>query len=171
LPDPLNGIPILSGAEPGLGGDLWYKLRVRRPSLKREVFVGKGETHIKKLISRATDSLAEIVAYYFFVLLLSAALFSYLEDKSILDSLWWACVTGLTIGYGDLYPVTVGGKIVAIFLMHAVPLVIIPLIVAHLLTNVLENRDAFAHEEQEQIKADLRSIKSKLGIADRSDGE
>jgi voltage-gated potassium channel len=128
--------------------------------------VGIGDKQIKRLISRSADSLPEIIAYYLFILFLSGSLFAYFEDKPILESLWWSCVTGLTIGYGDMYPVTVGGKIVAIFLMHAVPLVIIPLIVAHLLTNVLENRDAFTHEEQEQIKKDLEMIKAKLGLDD-----
>lgn len=33
------------------------------------------------------------------------------------DALWWAFVTATTVGYGDLYPVTVGGRTVAIFLM------------------------------------------------------
>jgi voltage-gated potassium channel len=133
------------------------------------VSVGKGKDQFRRLISRATDSLPEIIAYYLVILLLSGGLFAYFEDKPIFESLWWACVTGLTIGYGDMYPVTVGGKFVAIFLMHAVPLVIIPLIVAHLLTNVLENKDAFTHEEQEQIKADLQLIKSKLGIEETSE--
>ena len=36
---------------------------------------------------------------------------------SISDAVWWALVTVNTVGYGDLYPVTTEGKIIASFLM------------------------------------------------------
>lgn len=37
--------------------------------------------------------------------------------KAFPDALWWAVVTVTTVGYGDMTPVTVGGRAVAIALM------------------------------------------------------
>ena len=37
--------------------------------------------------------------------------------NTLLDALFWAISTVTTVGYGDITPVTTGGKLVAIFLM------------------------------------------------------
>ncbi len=37
--------------------------------------------------------------------------------RSLWDTVWWTIVTLTTVGYGDKYPVTVGGKVLGIFMM------------------------------------------------------
>jgi voltage-gated potassium channel len=37
--------------------------------------------------------------------------------KSFGDAVWWACTTVMTVGYGDRYPVTTQGRLVAVALM------------------------------------------------------
>lgn len=38
---------------------------------------------------------------------------------SVLDGLWWSVITLTTVGYGDVYPITAGGKILATVAMFA----------------------------------------------------
>ncbi len=47
--------------------------------------------------------------------------------KSVFDSLWWSVATLTTVGYGDVYPITVGGRIFTfIVLMLGLGVVAVP---------------------------------------------
>ncbi len=39
------------------------------------------------------------------------------QFSGIVDAIWWAIVTATTVGYGDFYPVSLGGRLLAILLM------------------------------------------------------
>ena len=57
-------------------------------------------------------------------LITSAVAFTIAEDvgdgrriHSFFDALWWSAATITTVGYGDIYPVTAAGRIIAVFTM------------------------------------------------------
>lgn len=119
---------------------------------------------MKKLLLYVANRIQLIALLYVTSIFIAAFLFAQFEDKSFLDGLWWACVTSLTIGYGDLSPVTVEGRLMAIFFAHFWIFCIIPMIVASIITHILVDKSAFTHDEQEWQEKSLQKIADKLGI-------
>uniref|UniRef100_A0A803VXD7 Potassium voltage-gated channel subfamily A member 5 n=1 Tax=Ficedula albicollis TaxID=59894 RepID=A0A803VXD7_FICAL len=88
-----------------------------------------------------------------FFLFIGVILFSSTDDPdslftSIPDAFWWAVVSMTTVGYGDMYPMTIGGKIVGSLCAIAGVLTIalpVPVIVSNF--NYFYHRET-DHEEQ-----------------------
>jgi voltage-gated potassium channel len=47
-------------------------------------------------------------------LVLNAVAITYFEKIPFADALYFTLITGLTIGYGDIAPVTIGGRVIAV---------------------------------------------------------
>jgi voltage-gated potassium channel len=47
-------------------------------------------------------------------LVVNAGAIAYFEKMPFADALYFTLITGLTIGYGDIAPVTIGGRVIAI---------------------------------------------------------
>jgi len=110
----------------------------------------KAMNHFTRAIKSAKE---EILLFVFITLMLiyfSAVGIYYFENQtqpehftSIFDSLWWAIITLTTVGYGDVYPITVGGKIFTFFiLMICLGIVAIPTgIISSALTRSVDKKE------------------------------
>ncbi|WP_352399268.1 ion channel [Anaerotignum sp.] len=64
-----------------------------------------------------TNGFIYLIYWSFGFIILGTLGIAITEQKSLFDALWWTIVTITTVGYGDIAPVTSGGKLIAIFLM------------------------------------------------------
>jgi voltage-gated potassium channel len=62
------------------------------------------------------------------------------------DAFWWAIVTATTVGYGDEYPTTPGGRAIGVFLMLT-GITVFGVITANLAAFLIETDESAAGEE------------------------
>lgn len=111
---------------------------------------------------KATDTLSEVVVYYAITMIVSAVLFHSVEKVDFADALYWSGVTMTTVGYGDISPHTLTGKVISVLLANFSIFFLAPLIVVRMIEHLVDNRDRFSHEEQEDLKLRLERIESLL---------
>ena len=79
----------------------------------------------------------ELILFFIVILIMlfivSAGIYSFENEaqpeifKSVFHSGWWSIVTLTTVGYGDVYPITLGGKVFTFFvLMIGIGVVAVP---------------------------------------------
>jgi voltage-gated potassium channel len=106
---------------------------------------------------------------YALLILVSSVLYRIFEpDATYGDAIWWAVVTASTVGYGDISPQTWQGRLMAALLISVMVLIVVPLITAHFASKLIVDTDAFRHEEQEELKTNLRQVRRLLeALAER----
>jgi voltage-gated potassium channel len=114
---------------------------------------------------RIKDELA-VVGFVILIMVLfsSAAVYEFEHDaqpdrfRRLSDAIWWALVTLTSVGYGDIYPITFFGRIIAMFTMLVglgIVGTFISLIGSSLLSTLREQQSIHAHVESTSSQVDL----------------
>jgi voltage-gated potassium channel len=92
------------------------------------------------------------------LILVASTFYKFFEKRSLLDSIWWSLITASTVGYGDTVPHSLGGRTTAVVLVLVMILFLVPMITASFASKLIVDRNAFTHEEQEEMKQMLHQL-------------
>jgi voltage-gated potassium channel len=87
------------------------------------------------------------------------------DFDTLWDGVWWAIETVSTVGYGDIYPSTVQGRLIALVLMF-VGIGFLSLLTAAIASRFVKQERGDEHDEVmetlRQIQADVAELKSQM---------
>ena len=86
------------------------------------------------------------------------------------DSVWWSFVTLTTVGYGDIYPITAGGRVIAVATMIVgigIFGTFISLIGSSFLSTMRRDQQTLEQQEEEEVEQSLPEAEtSTIGVWD-----
>lgn len=103
----------------------------------------------KAILHAREEAMIFLFATFILIYISSVGIYYFERDaqpdtfQSVFHSMWWAVATLTTVGYGDVYPITVGGKLFTfVMLMCGLGVVAVPAgLIAAALTKVLDDEE------------------------------
>lgn len=130
-----------------------------------------GLSSIGNVLKKKSDQLVSSIFVVFLLMIISSVIMYYFENpvqpdvfSNAFSGLWWAISTFTTVGYGDIYPLTVAGKIFsAIIALLGIGLVAVPtgIISAGFMENIEDNNKQLTEDNIVKIREILEKYDSK----------
>lgn len=133
----------------------------------------RGIRSMKRLVSYAFSKRTKNIFLALLMIMISIILFSSImilevemfapeaKIKNYGDAVWWSVVTISTVGYGDLYPVTWEGKLIASILMIS-GVGLFGTFTAFLASVFMESEEKKVEEQEQKIIKELEDIKKEI---------
>jgi len=115
-----------------------------------------------------TNNFHHVLWFTFTTIFGGAIAISFIDDMDIGDALWWSFVTTTTVGYGDISPSSLGGRMVAVFLM-IVGIGFVSMLTGTISTFFIKNQQKSYKDETLQQIIDKLGDFSSLSINDVND--
>lgn len=156
--DLISSIPLIDSFRVGRFAKLIKMARFLRIAKSSHVIVKSFTRNTKRNTLLLTVTMGSII------LCIASILILIFEDNSsgnihtAQDALWWSFVTVTTVGYGDFYPVSAAGRIIAGILMLT-GISIFGVLTASLASIFIRPE---THEDLAQIKIEIKELKQLL---------
>jgi voltage-gated potassium channel len=144
----------------------WFRLARFFRLLRFGVIVSRALQAERRLTSGDSLRIASILTVTAIIVAGAAPSAASSDFDSLWDGVWWAIETVSTVGYGDIYPATVQGRLIALVLMF-VGIGFLSLLTAAVASRFVKQERGDEHEEVmetlRQIQADVAELKSRTG--------